>query len=235
MSSLINSRTVVPGLVFRSAAPYGLDAGAVGRVVDALGLRAVADLRDDRERALVPWHGLDAAGVQWLDVPIDASADAAAMTLETPEDLGRLYLEWLDLKRETVVRALAPLASGTPLLLQCSAGKDRTGMLAALAGLLAGHERDRIVDDYTQTAANMGEVKAAMFEAYKDIVPRAALEHLAEDNAPIIMSAPAEAMQVFLDGIEDDYGGVGGFLNSTHLHPREAAAMRETLRSAAAG
>lgn len=230
MTELINSREVVPGLVFRSAAPYGLDAAAVSRVVGSLGVRMVADLRGPRERLLVPWHGLESAGVELLDVAMDASADDAALALQTPRDLGELYLEWLDLKRETVVRALSPISTGTPLLLHCAAGKDRTGLLAALVGLLAGHERERIVADYTATAAHMGQVKAAILEAYREVVPSETLAHLAEENAPIIMSAPAEAMEVFIDGVEQHYGGVGGFLNSTHLHPGVAAALRGRLR-----
>ncbi|RKW69547.1 tyrosine-protein phosphatase [Galactobacter caseinivorans] len=230
MTELLNSREVVPGLVYRSAAPYGLDAEDVHTVVNALALGAVADLRGPRERVLVPWLGLESAGVELLDVAMVASADDAALALQTPQDLGELYLDWLDLKRETVVRALSPLASGTPLLLHCAAGKDRTGVLAALVGLLAGHERERIVADYTATAANMGQVKAAMLQAYREVVPSETLAHLAEENAPIIMSAPAEAMEVFLDGVEQHYGGVGGFLNSTHLHPGVAAALRGRLR-----
>lgn len=232
MTELINSREVVPGLVYRSAAPYGLDAEAVHEVVNALALGTVADLRGARERVLVPWHGLESAGVELLDVAMDASADDAALALQTPRDLGELYLEWLDLKRETVVRALSPIASGTPLLLHCAAGKDRTGMLSALVGLLAGHDRERIVADYTATTVHMGQVKAAMLQAYREVVPSETLAHLEQENAPIIMSAPAEAMEVFLDGVEEHYGGVGGFLNSTHMHPGVALTLRSRLREA---
>lgn len=229
MSSLINSREVIPGLVYRSAAPYQLSAQDVQNTVDELGLGAVADLRSERERKLVPWNGLDATGVQLIDVAISAEANEDTLALQTAEDLGYLYLEWLDLKRESIVRALAPLADETPTLYQCAAGKDRTGMLAALAGMLAGRSRDQIIADYTETNAHMGEVKAAMLEAYRPLIPEAALAHLAEQNAPIIMSAPEQAMAVFIDGIDMDYGGIGGFLNSTHLHPAQAARLRDAL------
>lgn len=233
MTALINSRVVVPGLVYRSAAPYGLGAPQLHEVVDALGLRAVADLRGQRERVLAPWAGLEEAGVEYVDVAMDASADESALALETAEDLGQLYLEWLDLKRETVARALSPLAEGTPTLFQCAAGKDRTGMLAALAGMLAGHSREQIIADYALTGQNMQQVKAAMFEAYRPLVSAAQLTHLAEANAPIIMSAPEDAMAVFIDGVEGEYGGVGGFLNSTRMHPAKAFAIRENLERAA--
>lgn len=233
VTELINERAIVAGLAYRSAAPYGLDAEAVGAVLGRLGVGAVADLRSPQEQRLVPWQGLSGDGVRLLDVGIDASKDSNAFELQTAQDLGDMYLSWLDLKRETIARALVPLAGGTPTLFQCSAGKDRTGVLAALVHLLAGHEHDLIVEDYAATTANMPAVKAAMLSAYASVVPTEALVRLEAANAPLIMQAPEDAMRTFIRGVEEEYGGVGGFLRSTHMSTGEMQAIRETVREAA--
>ena len=70
------------------------------------------------------------------------------------------YVHLLDLGGPAFAKAANALVAdgGTPALFHCSAGKDRTGVLAALLLDLAGVEHDAIVADYALTSERMEAV-----------------------------------------------------------------------------
>ena len=76
------------------------------------------------------------------------------------------YHQLLDHGRAAFLAALRRLAEpdGTPSLVHCSAGKDRTGVLVALLLDAAGVERDAIVADYAATDERMIRVRARLAE-----------------------------------------------------------------------
>ncbi|MFP3381581.1 tyrosine-protein phosphatase, partial [Bacillus sp. SIMBA_069] len=64
----------------------------------------------------------------------------------------------------TAVRLIAD-SGEDPVLVHCTAGKDRTGLVVALALLAAGVDREDVVADYAQTADNLaGPWADAMLE-----------------------------------------------------------------------
>ena len=68
----------------------------------------------------------------------------------------RLYIATLD-RRAPVFGAAVRLlgdAERLPLLVHCSAGKDRTGLLVALVLSVLGTPRELVVSDYTLTGRN---------------------------------------------------------------------------------
>jgi protein tyrosine/serine phosphatase len=66
----------------------------------------------------------------------------------------RAYLGYLDDRGDAVVAALRALAAGGPgaAIVHCAAGKDRTGVVVALALAVAGVGHEAIVEDYAMTA-----------------------------------------------------------------------------------
>ena len=75
-------------------------------------------------------------------------------------DLGRHYVDSLVERTETLAEVIEHLASrdNLPAVFHCTAGKDRTGMVAALVLSLVGVPDDVIVHDYTLTDDRMALV-----------------------------------------------------------------------------
>jgi hypothetical protein len=127
-----------------------------------------------------------------------ARADAPALADVTLESL---YLRWLETAKDPLVEALIVVAEPTshPLVFHCAAGKDRTGLVAALVLDLLGVGRETIVADYALTATRLDLIRAR-----QRLDPETAKRM---DEAPQIFGAEAETMERFLDGLDARYGG----------------------------
>ena len=87
-----------------------------------------------------------------------ADREAVAAPAPAGDDLAERYLWYLEVGGDALAEALTLLGSDEhyPLVFHCAAGKDRTGVLAALVLDLCGVARDDIVADYVITAERMG-------------------------------------------------------------------------------
>jgi protein tyrosine/serine phosphatase len=114
---------------------------------------------------------------------------------------------------------------------QITAGKDRTGVLAALVLLLIGRTHDDIINDYILTRIALENVRENLTEALA--IQGGSTEHLSpEANGMLeLSSVRAQAMAAFLKSFENTYkGGVEEFL-STKLgfSPEDVQNMRHNL------
>ncbi|KAL7549381.1 hypothetical protein ACHAWF_012653 [Thalassiosira exigua] len=92
-----------------------------------------------------------------------------------------------------------------PVAFYCTAGKDRTGMIAAIILALLGAEDDAIVEDYSLSAnvyAEMNDHKAMV----------GALSQRSLD-AKTFLGAPPEVMRDTLENIRKSYGSVEEYLD----------------------
>jgi protein-tyrosine phosphatase len=189
------ARRVRHGLVFRAPALVDLSPGDVAAVA-ALGLKTVCDLRGRRERALAP---VDLAGTDNRSLPIEPSVGGSLKDiLRTGQVEGSASRQdMMALLREAYV-AYALQSAGQyrqlfaaileedslPLLLHCSAGKDRTGFGSALLLSALGVGWDDVMADYLatnrlwrrETARNFDlpdAVKDALLEAHAEMLEAA--------------------------------------------------------------
>jgi len=150
-----DGRRVRPGRLFRSGAPVGLTA-ADRRRIEALGIRRIVDFRSIEERAREPAAWPVASDVEVLDwayslTPDDYSdlmrADATEAELD---ELMRQYYREMPYRFTAAYAALfaALVAGHAPLAFHCAAGKDRTGIAAALLLSVLGVPRPVVIDDY---------------------------------------------------------------------------------------
>ena len=134
-----DGRRVRPGVLFRSDSPAATEHAAAG-LVRAVRLRHVVDLRRGTEAVLetADWEAL---GVGYVRCPFVAGE---------ADSWHARYAAYLVDRPETVVAALrAVIDPGLhPVLFHCAAGKDRTGVLAALLLRLLGVSEDDVVADY---------------------------------------------------------------------------------------
>ena len=154
----LDGRTVRRGLIFRSGTMHGLTAQD-HVMLRGLGIRTVCDFRNAHERGTAPvtWPHDAIPRVLFDDLGHDISlAPADAGTVPTLEEaratMARLYGDILDDLAGQYRGLFAELLAGhTPLIFNCTAGKDRTGIAAALLLLALGVSRAVAVEDYLLT------------------------------------------------------------------------------------
>jgi protein-tyrosine phosphatase len=136
------------GLVYRSGSLHALTEN--DRVLlRALGVRTAFDLRSEQERAAEP---TDAPFLR----PVYVSLTPAGRPLWDGPDLDGatvlfdLYRSLLTDAAGTIGAILVAIAhgGGVPVVIHCSAGKDRTGVVVAVLLLALGVDTETVLDDY---------------------------------------------------------------------------------------
>lgn len=145
--------TTEPGRVYRSAAPEWMtdkgwdDARAVG-------IATVVDLRNAMERGRTGLHpvlGTTAMdGITVVHAPTEDPDDQEFLAECGPWlDHPRSWEANLRFYPDKIARVLAAIAdSGTPVLVHCAGGRDRTGMIGSLLLVLAGATRESVIANY---------------------------------------------------------------------------------------
>ena len=239
---LAGGGTTASGVLLRADNLQGLTAADVGKLVDELAVRLVVDLRtgievtlegpgplvrdgrpEIRHRSLYPETG------ERTDVDVEAvmpwigrrdkhdGGETAAV---------RSYLGYLRDRPDSVVDALrdAAHADGATIV-HCAAGKDRTGIVCALALAVAGATREAIVADYVATAERIEPLIARLRRS----------PTYAEDlhHRPAGAFAPRpETMERVIEILDDRYGGPLGWLKEAGFGADDAAALRARLGGA---
>lgn len=215
-----DGRVVVAGQVFRAEAMAAPGAGEVYAVHDAampgrlagLGLRTVLDLRTDVECDNVPCLWAPDTGATLVRVPIlegapGSDTDIMAMLLDgrmrrlTAERLGQFYVEVLTRRPTDLGRALSVIADSDrrPVLIHCTGGKDRTGIVVALLLDVLGVPPDAIIDDYAETGRNRPD----RVLHYVDLLADAGLT---PDDARVLFETPPDTMRLMLEDLHRRYG-----------------------------
>lgn len=160
----------------------------------ALGLRTVIDLRTDEEARDAP-SALDPAGVQIVRLPL-FTADAIAAL---PPDLTAVYRYVIDERGPAIAAAIGRLGreGALPGLVHCSAGKDRTGLVAAFILGALGVPDDVIASDYALSAGYLDPGAAAVITRIQAIGGAASRLSLSVLGSPpeLILGALARARQ----------------------------------------
>jgi protein-tyrosine phosphatase len=206
------------GLLYRSDFPdlWGLDAAYI---VGELGLARVVDLRRGAEALseLVDWPTF---GVEYVRLPfVAAKADSWHAH----------YVGYLTHRPEVVVEAVRAVCDNgdRPVLFHCAAGKDRTGVLAALVLRMLGVVDEEIVADYLLSASSVVSVLGRLRR-----IPAYA-EMLATVDALDQLPRP-ENMRTLLAWV-DMQGGAGSWLARHGMAEEEQEAMRQRLLVPAGG
>jgi protein-tyrosine phosphatase len=155
-----DGRRVKHGCLFRSDELCALTDADVNAIT-ALGIRVVFDLRNDHERSSRPNRLPDGIEVLERSSPSSGgrSLEQAIVAGDLPEaddiEMGQVYVDLLvRLAPELrTILARAAEAPQRPLLFHCAAGKDRTGVTAAVLLGLLGVDDEVILDDYEETTA----------------------------------------------------------------------------------
>jgi hypothetical protein len=153
------------GLVYRSDTLQEVRPADADILVDELGVRLIIDLRL-RAESEREGHGLLAERpLQIVNLPLDVAdrESAHAVPALTGAMLIQHYLGYLRPSAASIVSVVTLLAdSEAPAIVHCAAGKDRTGVVAALLLGAIGTPDAEIVADYADSDGNVERVFARL-------------------------------------------------------------------------
>jgi hypothetical protein len=134
------------------------------------------------------------------------------------------YLGYLEDRPDQVVAALRSIArSEGATLVHCAAGKDRTGVVIALALSAAGVRPEAVVADYAATGERIGAVLDRLRRSptyASDINSKPADSH----------QARPETMTAFLEQLDSRYGGLAKWLADHGFSDVDLRLLRARLR-----
>lgn len=135
------------------------------------------------------------------------------------------YLSYLGDRPDSIVAALRVMAhEDGGSIVHCAAGKDRTGVVCALALEVAGATRQAVVADYVATGERLDQVLARL---------RASTTYAADlDSRPADSHLPhAYTMEKFLATVDERHGGPLGWLTQHGWTAADTAALRDRFVS----
>ncbi len=185
-------------------------------VLRAAGVSLVVDLRRPGES---PEPHPFADDDIYVNLPVEDPADLKNLD----STMGALYLEMLDARPDLFAVALGSMADAAPgaVLVHCAAGKDRTGLVTALALTVAGARADVVAADYALTSERLAPFVEAELARVADERQRELWRRH--------QSTPAEFMYAVLDHLEGAYRGAEAYLRKGGMTDEQLSALRQRL------
>jgi len=213
-----NGKQVRWGKLYRSGVMSGLTLGDMS-YLGSLGINTICDLRSVSERAADPTPFLKVPSAHVASVDYDLASSLDQLTRVPSRELAiqafaAAYMGFIDTLAPQYTDMFARLARGdAPLAVNCSAGKDRTGVASALILSVLGVPRETVVADYALTqvytppATYAAALKGGQKMAGLDEQQAAAMRRLAPEVLQVIMGSDPAVMRLTLSQIDAKYGG----------------------------
>lgn len=224
--------------LLRSDNLQDLSQADVAKLVDDIGLTTVIDLRSSQEVDSEGPSPLDAVpGVRHLHLSVlpevgkRTDVVAEALLLKRERDRARYpddamcghYLGYLEDRPEAVAGAIRAIADAPgAALVHCAAGKDRTGVVIALALTAVGVPAEEVTADY---AATDEKIEAIL----RRLMGSATYEGDLKDSQIDRHRPRPETMKAFLEQVAARYGGVTQWLADHGFGPEDLGRLRARL------
>lgn len=216
-----DGRRVKWGQIFRSNALSELTAEDY-KTVNGLGVRLVCDLRSGEERIAQPtkWQGREPVFLTSPKNNLDF--DMRGLLGDGKPDAAKVRANFIAFYQQThKVYALeykamfAKLVAGdTPMLVHCTAGKDRTGVGSALILTALGVPRNIVVSDYALSERYQQSTMRQQAGTPSKPNPQAAMmAQIPPEVIQVLMRTDPAYIEATLDAIDKEYGSVEGYLS----------------------
>ena len=229
-----DGRHVRHGMLYRSGSMAMIAPEDYPRLHD-LGIVNICDFRtnDERIRAPTVWH-------QGQDITLlsqdytHLSGVLSAMLQDATSDRQRvrdamhdIYTRFPEEQQANYRTLFARLTAGVvPLVFNCSAGKDRTGLAAALILSALGVAENDIFDDYLQTNATIDGLAAMLSQAPDYGAWVAEKREVIEP----LLRAESEYLETAFDAIIRSHGSIPAYLDrALGVDERQTERLRELL------
>jgi protein tyrosine/serine phosphatase len=227
----VDGRTTRTGVLLRSDNLQDLTSDDVEEL-RRRGLGTVVDLRTSAEVELLGPGPLHGAGVKHLHLDLIPHGFEGRSVLErtVPDEnapdhaVDHLYFDYVRDAPEALATALRTIADPTSgaVLVHCAAGKDRTGVVVAVALSLVGVRREAVVADYARTDERIEQVVGRLLSTpvYADHATGRTLDSFRPHTWNI---------ERFLDRVDREYGGVHGLAMSIGVDEETVARLSRRL------
>lgn len=221
-----DGRTVRNGLLFRTAHLGGLD-DAGRRALRDLGVVEVIDLRSPAECKAEGFDVLP-SDIHWQSLPFDPNRiSLGARTLNGEQAHAHMIAVYrtyptLNGAKRAIAKIITLIAQQRPVLVHCTAGKDRTGWAVASVLRAAGVAERSVVDDYRASNAAVEDLRMMTAARHPDAasIPREYLGVLDD------YLAAADAAMVA------EYGDIESYLAACGIGPDKLAEFRANVTAA---
>ncbi len=213
-------------LLFRSDSLHDLTPADVAVLRDELGLVTVVDLRSPEELARTRTYPLHAVAdvlhhpiFREADRPRDEDREEAARR-RAELTLAQMYLGMFDRLGDNLAAGVSAVATAPgPAVFHCAAGKDRTGVMAAVLLSLLGVPEDAIAADYAATTAALPRI-------HERLRTMPGYEATMRELPPETMHANYETMEQLLVAVAERWGSVAGWAREHGIDDEAVAAFR---------
>lgn len=187
------------------------------------GVRTIIDLRSPREAEEEPLAFVnDVPALTYLNQPLEKYYPHVSDLISQAQSRGEVYCIVLDHYPDAVAAVMRAVIESPPggIVIHCHAGKDRTGIVAALLLRLAGVPPEIVAADYAES-------QLRLWPLYEQIVAQAG------DADPVDFwlqpTATVDMMYMMLDHLETRYGGVAHYLQAAGLTSHEIDQLKGRL------
>lgn len=220
------------GLLFRSAMTHEISTDGLRVLSEGYGLRTVVDLRSDEEIASYGVAAFEAAGIAYHHHPVTSRAASPPEVIaryqqemrEGRFDWTASYLRMVETGGAAFRAIFDILAApdGMPAVFHCIAGRDRTGVAAALLLGSLGVSADQIAHDYNLTGRHL-RPHASRFNRQAELLS------ISDEQMAAILETEADAMHRFLDEVSRRHGSIEGTVRALGVEDATLARLRAAL------
>ena len=216
------------GILLRSESLQEATAGDIELLTEHYQIAAIVDLRSARETTTEGRGPIDKKAITYLNIPLDP----APLDLDFDPDWpsGQLtsyvYQSFASVTSGGLGRVfefLPQLLDG-PTLVHCAAGKDRTGLVIAIALEIAGVTREAVIADYLVSEQNNDQVNEMLRRS-----PRY-LAHMGKVNNEFY-EVHEHAMGSFLGWLDRTHGGARNWAMSRGVESSQLDRLAAALRA----
>jgi protein-tyrosine phosphatase len=217
-----DGRTVKWLRLFRSDAMHHMTQADAEYVSKNLGVVTVIDLRNADEVQRDGRGPMAGAPVEFYCVPFleKRGNDPPSPSEDPVVRLGGIYQWIFQNAGGLIAKALSKLAAdgSLPAVFHCTAGKDRTGILAALILGVLGVDDEEIMRDYLLTNQRLDQ----LFERLRTIPG-------SENRPRESFAAPAKVLEQFLKELHGNYGDATSYVRAHGVTEATIAGLRASL------
>ena len=186
------------------------------------GVKVVVDLRGEEEKAQAPSVWENSELVDYYSVPLLDEMNSSGFQGKMPESLSELYIQLLKGSKKEYAEIFRIMCRYEKecIIFNCTAGKDRTGVLAMLLLGLAGVGYDVIAMDYSVTERYMEPV----FKYQKEQMRKYGIE-----VPDFLLESKAGEIKTAMDYLQENYGTVENYLQNIGLTEEEILILKNKL------
>lgn len=215
------------GMIYRADGLFRLTPEDV-KLLERLKLRTVIDLRTHRELEVNGTFPVNDHPVEFVHVPVmdqTWSRENVPGVEAATEYLVSAYKDMLDSGAEKFGDAFRVMTdpANLPAVFHCAAGKDRTGLIAAMVLMAVGVHIDLVVADYGLTNGAIERLRDWAREHHPDFSQKLM------DTPPVMLAADPKAMHIVLGDLVKQHGSMANYLQGLGVTQQEIASLHASF------